>query len=140
MGQCKTANYAEIANALARWSVIARDPRFQRAAYSVWLQNWQLVPGDVLPAPGLFARPESIRAGQWLTVWGTRFQPLETVKVYLGRTLMQTVRCDQIGSFGGHSPRPNAHFPLPSLSPGVYTITARGSLGTVRRTTITVTG
>ena len=47
---------------------------------------------------------------------------------------------NQLGSFGGHSPQPNAHFPLPAAGPGLHTITARGSFGTIRDTRITVTG
>lgn len=138
-GTCKTAFYATIFNALARWSVIANDSRYERAAYMVWLQNWARLPGDVLPRPGLWVTPASTRHGQWLTVWGTRFFPLEVVHVYFDTTLEQTIVADQIGSFGAHSPSPNAYFALPDVPPGTHTITVRGSLGTVRRKRVTVT-
>ena len=139
-GRCKTTFYAPIFDALARWSVIAGDSRYERLAYRVWLQNWQLVPGDVLPHPGLWADPQQLGSGQWLTVHGAGFQPLEVVRIYFDDRLEQTIPCDQIGSFGGHSPQPNAHFPLPAAGPGLHTITARGSFGTIRDTRITVTG
>lgn len=139
-GRCKTTFYAPIFDALARWSVIAGDTRYERVAYRVWLQNWQRVPGDVLPQPGLWAEPDPVQRGQWLTVHGAGFQPLEIVRVYFDGHPVQTLACDQIGSFGAHSPQPNAHFPLPGAAPGRHTITARGSLGTVRRAEVTVTG
>lgn len=137
-GQCKTTFYATISNALARWSVIAHLPRFQRAAYAVWLQNWKLVPGDVLPPPGLRVQPSDARLGSWLTVSGAGFQPLETVRIYFGSTFVQSIHCDQTGTFGGHSSQPNAHFSLPKVAPGTYTITAHGSMGTVRRVRVPV--
>jgi hypothetical protein len=139
-GRCKTTFYAPIFNALARWAALSGDSRYERLAYLVWLRNWASQPGDTLPAPGLWVSPNQAGHGEWLTVWGTRFQPLETVRIYLGTQLIQTVRCDQIGSFGGHSPQPNAHSPLSAMSPGVYQVVARGSLGTVRITRVTVTG
>lgn len=139
-GQCKTTFYATIADALARWAVIAHLTRFQRAAYLVWLQNWKLVPGDVLPPPGLRVQPPDARLGSWLTVSGAGFQPLEIVRIYFGPTFEQRVHCDQTGTFGGHSSEPNAHFPLPDVAPGTHTITARGSQGTVRRTRVTIIG
>jgi hypothetical protein len=139
-GHCKTTFYASIFNALARWSEITGDKYFQRAAYKVWLRNWAMQPGDVLPPPGLHARPHTVASGQWLTVSGAGFQPLETVKVYFGAVDEATIEADQTGSFGGHSPRPNAHFPVPAVSLGTYTIVARGSYGTVRHTQVTVTG
>lgn len=137
-GQCKTTSYATIFGALARWGVITHDSRFVRAAYNVWLQNWRHVPGDVLPPPGLHVQPAVARPGQWLTVSGAGFQPLETVRVYFGRTLEETIRCDQTGRFGGHSSQPNAHFPVPGDRAGAYTITAHGSEGTIRAARITV--
>lgn len=140
LGNCKTTLYAPIFSALARWSVIASHTRFARTAYRVWLQNWRLVPGDVLPRAGLWAMPRLVRPGSWLTVWGARFQPLEVVRVYFGAQLEQTIPCDQIGSFGAHSPEPNAHFPLPSVPPGIYKVVARGSFGTVRHFHVIVQG
>jgi hypothetical protein len=38
-GQCKTTMYAPIFNALARWSVISGEARFQRASHQVWEQQ-----------------------------------------------------------------------------------------------------
>jgi hypothetical protein len=139
-GHCKSVFVATIFQALARWAVVANDEHYQRIALDVWLDNWASQPGDVLPAPGLFATPTAVSNGQWLTVSGSRFQPLERVKLYLDDTLIQTMKCDQIGSFGGHSPVPNAHFQIESVSAGVHTLTARGNEGTMRKTTITVTG
>jgi hypothetical protein len=138
-GRCKSVFLATIFNALARWAVLANDKAYRRVALTVWLQNWASQPGDVLPAPGLFAKPSTLKNGEWVTVSGTRFQPLERVRVYLDQTLIQTVKCDQIGSFGGHSPVGGPHFPIQSLAPGTHTIVGKGSLGTVRKTTITVT-
>jgi hypothetical protein len=138
VGQCKTTFYDPIFSALAHWSVISGDSRYERAAYFVWLQNWRLLPGDVLPKAGLWVKPETVTRGQWLTVWGTRFQPLETVKLYYDQTEIATLTCDQIGSFGGHSSEPGAHFPAPDVSPGEHTITARGSFGTVRSATVRI--
>lgn len=139
-GQCKTTFYAPIFNALTRWAIVAHQTEYERAALKVWLVNWASQPGDVLPPPGLYAQPNQVHAGQWLTVWGTRFQPLEVVRVYFDGRFIQQIPCDQIGSFGGHSPQPNAHFPLPRVEAGTYTVEARGSLGTVRRLRIAVVG
>jgi hypothetical protein len=139
-GQCKTTFYLPIANALARWSEVSRQQAFARAAYLVWRQNWARVPGDHLPRPGLWAQPVEVHAGQWLTVRGAGFQPLETVHLYLGGHEIYTVTCDQIGAFGGHSSQPNAHFQVPAVVSGTYVITARGSYGTVRYTSVGVTG
>lgn len=139
-GHCKTVAYAPIFSALARWAVLADTIRYERTAYFVWLQNWKSQPGDVLPKAGLRATPSQLNPGGWLTVSGTRFQPLETVRVYVGGTLKQTIQADQIGSFGGHSPSPNAYFKVAGLGPGVYSVTASGNFGTTRHTTIRVTG
>jgi hypothetical protein len=139
-GHCKSVFVATIFQALARWAALTGDLHFQRIALDVWLNNWRSQPGDVLPAAGLFATPSAISNGQWLTVSGAQYQPLERVKLYLDDTLIQTLQCDQIGSFGGHSPLPNAHFQIESLSDGVHTLIGKGNEGTVRKTTITVSG
>jgi hypothetical protein len=139
-GRCKTTFYLPIFSALARWSVLTHDQRYERVAYKVWLQNWRLVPGDVLPRPGLWVKPRDVRHGAWLTVRGAGFQPLEQVRLFFGDTLIRSFTCDQIGSFGGHSPVGNVYFPLPQVGPGAYTIKVLGSYGTVRHTHVTVTG
>ncbi len=139
-GQCKTTSYATIFGAFARWSVISHNSRFGAAAYNVWLQNWRRVPSDVLPPAGLHAQPSTVRPGQWLTVSGSGFRPLETVRLYFGGTLEETIRCDQTGQFGAHSSQPNAHFPVPPALPNTYRITARGSDGTLRDSRVTVSG
>lgn len=137
-GSCKTTFYATIANALARWSALSGISSFERAAYLVWLQNWQRVPGDVLPPAGLWVRPAVVHRGQWLAVWGTRFQPLERVTVTLAGHELGRRICDMTGSFGGHSPVGNIYVPLPSLTRGTYRLVARGSFGTVRSTMLQV--
>ncbi|GAC1324808.1 MAG: hypothetical protein NVSMB22_14010 [Chloroflexota bacterium] len=137
-GRCKSAFYAPIFNALTRWGIVAADTRYERAALDVWLVNWAIQPGDVLPPPGLFAQPNPVHAGEWLTIWGTRFRPLESVTIFVNGRVIERVACDQIGSFGGHSPQPNAHFPLPDGSGASLELVARGSLGTVRRTMVQI--
>ncbi|HZT97603.1 MAG TPA: hypothetical protein VFB34_12285 [Chloroflexota bacterium] len=144
-GKCKTVDYSAIAGALMRWSVISGSQQYARAAYLTWLQNWERVPGDKLPKPGAFVKPgrlslAQIHNGQWLTVWGTRFQPYETVKVYFAKTLEATITADDIGSFGGHSPVMNAHFPVPAgTGPGTYRIVEKGNYGTKRHTKVVIT-
>lgn len=62
-GQCKTTLYAPIFSALARWSVISRNSRFQRAAYTVWLQNRKLSSGNFLSPASLQAQRALALAG-----------------------------------------------------------------------------
>jgi hypothetical protein len=73
-----------------------------------------------------------------MTVWGAGFQPLEKVRITIGGDRVWTVQCDQIGSFGGHSPVGNAYFALPDIPPGSYVVTATGSQGTLRHARVQV--
>jgi len=137
-GACKTTFYAPIFAALARWAALSGDQTYQLAAYHVWLQNWAHMPGDVLPTPGLFASTRTVQPGQTLTVWGTRFQPLEVVQVFFGGKLVATATCDQIGSFGGRSATPNAKFVVPPTAGGTVVVRAVGDNGTRRRIDVTI--
>lgn len=145
-GTCKTVDLIAVAGALMRWGVMDHEVPYERRAYQVWLQNWKRMPGDVLPAPAMFVKPagmtvKEIGYGWPLWVGATRFQPLERVRIYFGKILVGTATCDQIGSFGGHSPISAVKFTLPSgTQPGVYTLRAQGGYGTRRHTQVTITG
>jgi hypothetical protein len=145
-GHCKQLDLDAVFGALMRWGVLSHSSTFTRRAYFVWLQNWQAVTGQKLPAPGLVTYPRAtmtvkeIGYGWPFFVGGTRFQPLEHVKVYFGRTLVGETTCDQIGSFGGHSSVSGVKFTPPaSTTAGTYHITVHGNFGTVRTTKVEIT-
>gem|GEM_PF-704997 len=143
-GACKSVNYQAVASALVRWGVIDKSRTYERRAYLVWLQNWRRQPGDALPKPSLVINPThrtSKQVGYGWPVWvsGTRYLPLEPIRVYFNHRLVGKTVTDQIGSFGGHSPVSPVSFTPPTQRPGVYTITAKGTYGVVRRTKFTIT-
>ena len=146
-GKCKSIDLDAVYGALMRWSVFANKSTFIRRAYFVWLHNWQQVTGQTLPAPSLFVYPHSelttkeLGYGWTFGVGGTRFQPLEPVVVYFAGTKVGQTVTDQEGSFGGHSPVNGVRFQPPqATTPGSYTVTAVGGFGTIRKTSVTITG
>lgn len=145
-GKCKILDLDAVFGALMRWGVLAKDGTYIRRAYFVWLDNWERVPGQELPAPTAFTYPKDsmtvaeIGYGWVFFVGATRFQPLEPVAVYFAKTFVGRTTSDQIGSFGGHSPVSGIKFtPPPQTRPGTYTITAQGAFGTIRKTTVRIT-
>jgi hypothetical protein len=146
-GKCKTLDLVAVMSALMRWGVLTNSNSFIRRAYFVALRNSQQTTGRKLPKPSLFVWPHttmSVKQIGWhesFFVGGTRYQPLEPVNIYFGKTLVGTVTTDQGGSFGGHSPVGGVGFvPPSSTTAGTYTVAGRGVYATVRRCQVTITG